>query len=57
MLSNYINIHRIISQIVIVKDKLLNIMTISVIQLYSYIKFDNQCNEYSELDDSQVCHV
>jgi hypothetical protein len=57
MISNYINIHRIISQIVIVKDKLLNIMTISVIQLYSYIKFDNQCNEYSELDDSQVCHV
>jgi hypothetical protein len=35
MISNYINIHRIISQIVIVNDKLLDIMTISVIQLYS----------------------
>ena len=35
MLSNYINIHRIISQIVIVKDKLFDILTISVIQLYS----------------------
>ena len=35
MLSNDIDIHRIISQIVIVKDKLLDILTISVIQLYS----------------------
>ena len=35
MLSNYINIHRIKSQIVIVKDKLLDILAISVIQFYS----------------------
>jgi hypothetical protein len=50
--------HQIISQIVIVNDKLLNIWTIVVvIQFYSLIEFDNPCHEYSELNDSQVCHV